>query len=213
MGKRIGSEMDGAAAHGKRPGKRTDKRIERSHALVLSALKRLLARQGTDRLTISSVAREAGVDRKTIYARFGSIDGMYEALAEESVRRILDEVERTCGTVTSITEHAEQGTQAFFLAINRAILAEEALDRSIMENVPAERLVTMLSSTLGRTLLERHLVPSSVPAELYGYYLQFIVSGILAVYRTWLLSDQSAPLERVSAVARQLTMEGIAALH
>ena len=193
-------------------GTKVDRRIERSRSLILEALKRLLGRQGADKITISAVSREAGVDRKTVYAHFSSIEGLYEKLAEEIVTRMLDEVERSCGHVASLTEGADESARAVFSAINRAIEADEELDRHIVKNVSEEALVNMLRDILGRALKERRLVPSSIPDALYAYYLQFSVAATVSVYRMWLLSDRSIPIESASLVARQMLVEGISGL-
>lgn len=193
-------------------GTKVDRRIERSRSLILEALKRLLGRRGADKITISAVSREAGVDRKTVYAHFGSIEGLYEKLAEEIVTRMLDEVERSCGHVASLTEGTEESAQAFFSAIDRAIKADEELDRHIVRNVSEEALVNMLRDILGRALKERRLFPSSIPDALYAYYLQFSVAATVSVYRMWLLSDRSIPIESASLVARQMLVEGISGL-
>ena len=38
---------------------------------------------------------------------------------------------------------------------------------------------------------------------------RFCVSGIIGIYRTWALSDGSVPIERVSEVANDLTLNGL----
>lgn len=192
--------------------RRIDRRVERSQALVLAALRRLLASCGPNKITISAVSREAGVDRKTVYAHFGSIEGLFEKLAEEVVARILDEVERSCGHVTSLTDNLDASTRAFFSAINRAIRSDVELDRHIMANVSEEALAEMLRGILGRALRKRGLVPESVSDELFDFYLQFCVTGTLSVYRLWLLSNRSVPIERASEAARRLLVEGLSGL-
>ena len=46
-----------------------------------------------DQITVSAIAREANIDRKTFYVHFGTIDGLLDALAEERVDEILDVME------------------------------------------------------------------------------------------------------------------------
>ena len=56
-------------------------------------------------------------------------------------------------------------------------------------------------------------MPSDLPDELFEYYLSFLLSGIVGVYRAWMLSDGSVPIERVSAVANDLTQHGLMSLR
>ena len=49
--------------------------------------------------------------------------------------------------------------------------------------------------------------------EMFDYYLAFLLSGIIGIYRTWALSDGSVPIERVSEVANDLTLNGLSSLE
>ena len=48
---------------------------------------------------------------------------------------------------------------------------------------------------------------------MFEYYLAFLLSGIIGIYRTWALSDGSVAIERVSAVANDLTLNGLSSLE
>ena len=48
---------------------------------------------------------------------------------------------------------------------------------------------------------------------MFDYYLAFLLSGIIGIYRTWALSDGSVPIERVSEVANDLTLNGLSSLE
>ena len=48
---------------------------------------------------------------------------------------------------------------------------------------------------------------------MFDYYLAFLLSGIIGIYRAWALSDGSVPIERVSAVANDLTLNGLSSLE
>ena len=73
--------------------KRTDRRIVRSRRAIIEAFGRLLEERDIDKITVSAIAREANIDRKTFYVHFGTIDGLLDALAEDLVQTIVDEVE------------------------------------------------------------------------------------------------------------------------
>mgnify|MGYP004458070587 CR=1 FL=1 len=60
---------------------------------------------------------------------------------------------------------------------------------------------------------ERGLLPEGLKDEMFDYYLAFLLSGIIGIYRTWALSDGSVPIERVSAVANDLTLNGLSSLE
>ncbi len=71
-------------------GVRVDRRVVRTRKAILAAFEKLLEKKDLSEITISSIAREADIDRKTFYLHFGSIDGLLDAVAEESVDYIVN---------------------------------------------------------------------------------------------------------------------------
>jgi len=71
-----------------------DPRIARSRAAVRGAVMTLLrAGRDFDTLTVSEVARTAGITRKTFYARFGSLDGVVEELISDVLDSVTDQID------------------------------------------------------------------------------------------------------------------------
>ena len=64
---------------------RLDRRIVRSRNAILSAFERLLMEKPLADITVSAIAREANVDRKTFYVHFGTVDGLLDAIAVDAV--------------------------------------------------------------------------------------------------------------------------------
>ncbi|MGI5218574.1 TetR/AcrR family transcriptional regulator [Nocardia sp. CA-290969] len=59
---------------------------------ILDAARRQFERLGVKKTTIGDVAREAGVDRGTVYRRIGSRDDLVRAVSAREVRTLLDEL-------------------------------------------------------------------------------------------------------------------------
>lgn len=64
---------------------RLDRRIIRSRNAILSAFERLLMEKPLADITVSAIAREANVDRKTFYVHFGTVDCLLDAIAVDVV--------------------------------------------------------------------------------------------------------------------------------
>lgn len=64
----------------------------RSSEALLQATLQLIARSGIDSLTLSQVARHAGVSRATAYREFGDKDGLISAVAQHEIQRMASEV-------------------------------------------------------------------------------------------------------------------------
>ena len=177
---------------------RIDRRIVRSRNAILSAFERLLMEKPLADITVSAIAREANVDRKTFYVHFGTVDGLLDAIAADVVEMIVDSVEKTLSTMGSDPNERALGAAAtFFKTINEALCNNLVLNRQLIENIPLDDFMTRLRVPLEHEIAERDLLPH----------------GIIGIYRTWALSDGSVPIERVSEVANDLTLNGLSSLE
>lgn len=193
---------------------RLDRRIVRSRNAILSAFERLLMEKPLADITVSAIAREANVDRKTFYVHFGTVDGLLDAIAEDVVGMIVDSVERTLASSGSDpNERALGAASTFFRTVNEALCNNLVLNRQLIENIPLDDFMARLRAPLEREIAERDLLPMGLKDELFDYYLAFLLSGIIGIYRTWALSDGSVPIERISAVANDLTLNGLSSLE
>lgn len=73
-------------------GKKTDRRVQRTKKALRRALFELLETCDYDSITISALAREAGVDRKTFYTHYRSIDDLVDEILLEQARLIVQEL-------------------------------------------------------------------------------------------------------------------------
>lgn len=193
---------------------RIDRRIVRSRNAILSAFERLLMEKPLADITVSAIAREANVDRKTFYVHFGTVDGLLDAIAVDVVEMIVDSVEKTLASMDGDTnEHALGAAATFFKTVNEALCNNLVLNRQLIENIPLDDFMARLRAPLEHEIAERDLLPHGLKDEMFDYYLAFLLSGIIGIYRTWALSDDSVPIERVSEVANDLTLNGLSSLE
>lgn len=193
--------------------KKVDKRILRSRALIMQAFETLLLKMPLSDITVSAIAREAGIDRKTFYQHFGTVDGLLDAIAEESVDVILETVNEKIGGLTVETpDEAQAMARVFFSLLNEAIPDNLLINRRLIENIPVDDFMHRVREPLERELIERDVVPEGMRTELFDYYIAFLLSGIIGIYRTWALSDGHIELEKITEIANSLTMDGLSSL-
>ena len=87
-----------------------DRRITKTRKSIQNAYLNLLRQKGTEKITISDIAREADIDRKTFYLHYDSPEDIIREYAEEKTRELLTRL-----TIRSF----------FSLAFDRKIFAKE----------------------------------------------------------------------------------------
>ena len=198
----------GDCAQGEKSGRAVDRRVRRSCRAVMSAFDRLIMTTPIEQISVSAVAREADVDRKTIYQHFGSVDGILDAIVEEVVSELLDEVEKTMRGCVGAGEGVRP-LSAFFDALSLHLGKNAVLRQRYCEHVPAELLFDHLARPLSRQIAARGLVSDELSDTELEMLLAFGVGGLLSLYRWWLLSDRSVPLEEVARRAGALLEAGV----
>lgn len=192
---------------------RVDRRVVRTRRAIMEAFERLLEKKDLGDITISSIAREADIDRKTFYLHFGSIDGLLDAIAEDAVSYISSTVEEALGHEATSSEDVELAANTFFAVVNRAVKENIVLNKRLFEVLPAEELISRIRKPLEKRLLMGHLVPTDLSSEMFEYYLSFLLSGIVGIYRAWVLGGGKVPIEDVSAVANELMLKGLSSVE
>ena len=87
-----------------------DRRITKTRKSIQNAYLNLLRQKGTEKITISDIAREADIDRKTFYLHYDSTEDIIREYAEEKTRELLTRL-----TIRSF----------FSLSFDRKIFAKE----------------------------------------------------------------------------------------
>lgn len=190
---------------GEKSARDVDRRVRRSRRAIIEAFERLIMSYELDEITVSALAREADVDRKTFYQHFGTIDGLLDAIADQTVSEILDEVEEAVGDGGPSGDRAR--LHAFFDALMRNLSEDLILEQRYYEHIPSELLFECLSRPLMRQIVDRGLVSGTLTGDDLEMLLSFGLGGLFSLYRWWFLSDRSIPLEEVTRRAG-LLVEG-----
>ena len=178
---------------------RLDRRIVRSRNAILSAFERLLMEKPLADITVSAIAREANVDRKTFYVHFGTVDGLLDAIAVDVVEMIVDSVEKTLSSMGGDTNERALGAAAsFFKTVNEALCNNLVLNRQLIENIPLDDFMARLRVPLEHEIAERdvRLLPGVFAVRYYRHLSHVGVVGRLGSHRARLGGRQRPDSQR-----------------
>jgi len=112
---------------------------------VLDAMRELLLTQDWSAVTLSDVARLAGISRQTIYNEFGSRQGLAQGYALRLADRLVDAVQAAIdANVGNIYEAFLQGFRSFF-----AESAADPLVISLLSGVAKPDLLQIITTDSG----------------------------------------------------------------
>lgn len=192
--------------------RKQDKRVQRSRAAIRKALLALLEDEDFDKVSVTAVARKAGVDRKTFYKHYASIDEVFDDAVRERALVIADALYRQTSHIDRRVDVAEM-----FQLLSYAMVKETWLTDRTLSHMPSDVLLDKIEDPLIAVFTEQDVLgiaDQMGPNAEYG--VAFFVCGLLGAFRRWLASDSELPLEQLSAsvgTAVAMGLEGILAAH
>ena len=183
--------------------KTPDRRVVKTKRAIKGAFARLLTEKNINDITVSDIAALADINRKTFYNYYA---GVYE---------VVDEIENDI-----VSRFDEMLTEIDFKNnINRPYMIFEKLTSvintdmdffgyllSMNANVSlTTKLVGLLTAKV-KALLLQHITVEESKLDLM---LEFMITGMVAVYQRWFNSDRSEPIEELSAEINLLSFHGV----
>lgn len=178
---------------------KTDRRVIKTRAAIKAALEKLVKERGMDKLTVSALAREANIDRKTFYLHYDSIDDLIDCAASDMVEDIISTIDPDL-----LSANPQEQVRLTLAHVNKKISDDVELYAYMANNLSMdfvlghiERALVHYARTIGVERLPRELLADGDP----GYYRpRFYLAGAVSVYSEWLCSDRTTSIEDVAEV-------------
>lgn len=204
MANEIQPTGEGAAC--RESGERTapDRRVVRTRKAIRQAFLTLMQETEYQKITITGIAREADIDRKTFYLHYQSV----EDLANEIVQDEADRIVRTCLDSLENSDDDENVVD-LFKRLSLGLAPDLKSMKLIASHTPYELVLKKLESSLTASLIEQ----DTLGLKKLGPYLDFCVAyfsaGLVAVIRRWILDESEIPLEDIAQVTHTLVHSGL----
>ena len=175
-----------------------DRRVIKTKRAIKNAFAKLLSQKD-----ISDIAAEADINRKTFYNYYAG------------VHEVIDEIEN------DVVSHFDAALTEidFKNSLNRPNLIFEKLTNiinadmdffgyllSMNSNVSLSSKITDMLTGKVKTLIMQYVDVDEVHVDIM---LEFMISGMVAVYRRWFNSDRSEPVEEISSQIKTLAFQGL----
>lgn len=179
-----------------------DRRSQRTHRLVNSAMMELLFEKHYDAITVQDILDRAGIGRSTFYAHYFDKEDVLTSIMEQMLEIFGQQLSQRDGEqglipTLELFQHAQQNHQ-YFQAMLRGHtgellwdLAQTALSRAIQQALS-------IAST------EKH--PPSIPPAVIAQYL---AGSFLSLLKWWLKAEMPYTPEQMERIFQQLALPGV----
>ena len=186
---------------------RTDRRVLRTRKAIMDAFSTLIARQSIDKISISALAREANIDRKTFYLHYASINDLVNSFIRQHVERLLE----------VIKQHPdfspEEQLHPVLIEVNAIFEENIAIWTHLADNLSTDQMIDIIANSLGAAIVNTGLAKEEdvgdVGEVLALARMRFALAGALSLYSFWLKNGCKEPIEAVSQIVEDSARGGI----
>ncbi|MBQ9001654.1 MAG: TetR/AcrR family transcriptional regulator [Eggerthellaceae bacterium] len=173
--------------------RRTDKRVLRTRKAIINAFDKLVSNSDVEKITVSAIAREAGIDRKTFYSHYNSIDDLANHKTEEILERVIDALKRE-GEGKPYIERVH----IVLTEVNAILTTNISVYANIASRMSTDQVLERFEQVGTTALSNAGFNPDFASDSQIHMFLQFHVAGALSLYASWLRSNRAEPIETVS---------------
>lgn len=185
----------------KNGGKRIDRRVLKTRRAIMEAFERLVSQDDASKITVSAIAREADIDRKTFYLHYTCIDDLAHAIAEAGIERVLGVLQAQDPASTDA-----QRLHALLQEVNAILTSDYALYSKIASRLSTDQMLRYFDSATQPALSHMGIPFNLRSDEDFRRRLQFYLAGGWSLYAAWLTSPEPQPIEEVSQAIEEAIM-------
>ncbi len=174
---------------------KTDKRIKRTKHSIQQALLKLMHEKPIEKITVSELAAEAGVNRKTFYNHYESVHDVRKELDKSFIDLIISTI---CDT-EGLTSDFKTFMKEFIGRIVDIIADEPASARFLFTSGELSYLAEQIKKPLRLRLIQA-AEHEQIKASSVLFYIEYIGNGALAVLKTWVTNEFLVPSDEIKEI-------------
>jgi AcrR family transcriptional regulator len=192
------------------PGNRFARRRARTRDELLRAATRVLASKGLHDTKIADIAAAADVGVGTFYLHFATKDALFDAVVDDTVRRLKQAIDAARATSEDPIERTRASNVAFcrFAADNREVF-KAVFGHAAAFNDVIRRAQTLFATDIEETI--RDGVARGVFIAVAPAVAAQAVIGMATQILSWWTEQDSVPIERVEETVSRLALRGLVA--
>jgi AcrR family transcriptional regulator len=190
--------------------RKTDRRVERTHQLLRSALMSLIREKGFEALTVQNIIDRANVGRATFYAHFDNKEDLLVSGFEDLRASLRQRQREALSGRGSVDERAFAFSHEMFAHANeyrdvfRAMVGKQS--GAVVQQILHQMLVELVREDM--KAMAARSEAGSLPAETT---VQFVAGGLFGLLMWWLKGRMRLSVEEINGLYRQLAIAGLKA--
>ncbi len=186
------------------PQTKTDRRIVKTKAAIENALIRLLKEKDLSKITISAIALEADINRKTFYLHYSSVNELFDEIISNRIMNIIKDLQ---------CQHRENPTEFLLadIATHLCLTLHHSAQNypEIYQHIPLVHVFNLALDPLSDAIIKERRQENLAEIENLEYYLRFAFAGAFSVYHNWLAEKTDLSADEIALIIRKAIASSI----
>lgn len=182
-----------------------DRRIRKSKEAIRTALVKLLKHKNIEDITVTEIAKEADVNRKTFYNNYENIYQVIEEIENDIVISFTDLLSKI-----NLDEMLKQPLK-FFETLTNIVQKDFEFYSNLVQaqRLGGFNLVLKITETL------KESVKANLPKELFKdkftmeFSIDYMITGMMEGYTEWLQNPKEISLEKLTSTMSTIMFSGL----
>ena len=179
-----------------------DKRTQNTCERIRNAYIALLTDRGEPRLTVTAIARQANIDRKTFYLHYETVDDVMRDLICRIINDFVERLEARGFLENSLD------VGIFYQTMGQILNEHAALFRFVATRPSMDGHWQQIKHELAVRLIERYQSKVVVKPDVLYVYVRFLLGGMQELYREWLRGGLELSIAELGRLSSDVAFEG-----
>lgn len=182
----------------------SDKRVIKTRRAIINATAELMNQKPLEQITIKEIADAAMINRKTFYAHYNSVYDVLNDIENDIIDSLL--------TILDSTDFSAERLNPYplFEQLSVLISHNSKLYHSLLQPSSHSHLLDKVKEVVKGSLMRQFEKYYHEDRTTPYYVLEFIASGLIAVYRQWFNEEEpEESLQELSRTAADLIFNGV----
>ncbi|NLV49484.1 MAG: TetR/AcrR family transcriptional regulator [Clostridiales bacterium] len=180
-----------------------DKRVIKTKNSIRTAFLYLLEDKEFSKLTIRELAETAGINRKTFYLHYSSLDDVMEELRRDILLTAGGIIEKLDFLSADFSEEKAGAVLSGALSRNRKLM------RRLLDLKRYGELISGVQGSVRNAFAEYYSTTYGLDEDILRVCAEYLTRGMMGAYKAWLDEEEKMPLQELIKLMCRLTMPGI----
>lgn len=180
-----------------------DKRCRKTRKAIKTSLIKLMSEKDISVITITEIAEEADINRKTFYAHYRDLYDILDEVENDLIEKLFHILDNTDILKSMYNPYP------LFKELTSEINKDFEFYKLLVQSKNYNSLLNKIQGVFKDRFLELSNETIKTDKEILSFIIDFISSGITSVYKEWFSSERNISLEQLSKALSMLIGNGL----